>query len=152
MHRQHVENGTENRSQEEQEVIDHVKEPASYFEVIVVQISFAIDAILTFGIGLASNASLVGVMICCLSVGSGALPALKALMIAFAPNKRDRAATLGALYVIDALGQVLSPIALGGIFAASVSKHPGLVFSVSGALISMSTVPTFFIKYKHIHR
>ncbi|TIB38105.1 hypothetical protein E3P86_01835 [Wallemia ichthyophaga] len=152
VHRQHVENGTEDRVQEEQEVIDHVKEPASYFEVLVVKISFALDAILTFGIGLASNASVVEVMICCLSVGSGALPALKALMIAFAPHKRDRAATLGALYVIDALGQVLSPIALGGIFAASVSKHPGLVFGVSGALITLSVVPTFFLKEKHLHR
>ncbi|TIA87134.1 hypothetical protein E3P99_03364 [Wallemia hederae] len=152
VHREHVQNGTENQIEEEQEVIDHVKEPASYFEVIVVRSSFAIDALLTFGIGFASHPAAVAFFICCLSIGSGALPSLKALMIAFAPNKRDRAATLGALYVIDALGQVLSPIALGGIFAASVSKHPGLVFGVSGALITLSTIPTYFIKDKHIHR
>ncbi|TIB75809.1 hypothetical protein E3Q23_02174 [Wallemia mellicola] len=152
IHKKYVENGNENPRQEEEEVIEHVEEPASFFEVIVVRFSFTIEAFITLGIGLATNAPTVAVMICFLSVGSGSLPALKALMIAFSPSKRDRAATLGALYMVDAVGQVLSPIALGGIFAASVSKHPGLVFAVSAILIGLSTVPTYFIKGKDINR
>lgn len=148
IHQEHINDQDDQIDERIEEEVNNVLKsaPASYFEVIVIRFSFTIDAILTFGIGLATSAKMIGFLICLLSLGAGALPSLKALMIAFSTRKKDRSAILGSLYVIDALGQVLSPITLGGIFAATVSKHPGLVFGVSSALIFLSTVPTYFIK------
>ncbi|KAG8715046.1 hypothetical protein FRC09_016977 [Ceratobasidium sp. 395] len=123
-----------------------VDSPSSHFDVLMLGISWLIDAVAIVGIGLSQSLQASTAWIMLVSIGSGATPCISTIVSA-SVEPLARGEALAAITLVRSVSEFLSPIILGSIMNATIDTNmPQAMFFVASILMAFGVGIVTFIR------